>query len=150
MGDDMNFLDRWQGSLLSILRIVAALLFIEHGTSKLFGFPSLAPMMTAPAPAMSFMWIAGMLEAVGGLMLLLGFLTRPVAFLLSGQMALGYWMVHAPRSTFPSINMGDAAILFCFVFLYIAAAGPGPWSLDASMFGKRRAVAEPVADRTDL
>lgn len=146
----MTFLDRWQGPLLSVLRIVAALLFIEHGTSKLLGFPSLPPTMTAPVPALSFMGIAGLLEAIGGLFVLAGFLTRPVAFLLSGEMAIGYWMAHAPKSTFPSINMGDAAILFCFVFLYIAAAGPGPWSVDASLFGKRRGVADPVMDRTEV
>lgn len=132
----MNFLDRWQGPLLSLLRIVTALLFIEHGTSKLFGFPSLAPMMTAPAPPLSFMGIAGLLELVGGLLVLIGLFTRPVAFILAGEMAVGYWMAHAPRSTFPAVNGGDAAILFCFVFLYIAAAGPGPWAIGS----KREAV----------
>ena len=146
----MTFLDRWQGPLLSILRIVAALLFIEHGTTKLLGFPSLPPTMTAPVPALSFMGLAGLIEAIGGLFLLAGFLTRPVAFLLSGEMAIAYWMFHAPKSTFPSINMGDAAILFCFVFLYLAAAGPGPWSLDHSQGRTRRTDIDPVADRTGI
>ncbi|MDP9086479.1 MAG: DoxX family protein [Pseudomonadota bacterium] len=146
----MTFLDRWQGPLLSILRIVAALLFIEHGTTKLLGFPSLPPTMTAPVPALSFMGLAGLIEAIGGLFLLAGFLTRPVAFLLSGEMAIGYWMFHAPKSTFPSINMGDAAILFCFVFLYLAAAGPGPWSLDHAHGRSRRTDIDPVADRAGI
>jgi putative oxidoreductase len=80
----------------------------------------------------SLLWIAGVLELFGGLLLLAGFLSRPVAFILSGEMAVAYWMAHAPRSTFPSENQGEAAILFCFIFLLIAAAGPGVWSLDAS------------------
>ncbi len=96
-------------------------------------------------PAMSFLWFGGVLELVGGLMLLFGILSRPVAFILSGEMAVAYWMVHAPTSTFPSVNGGDAAILFCFVFLYIAAAGPGPWSIDATL-GRRRAI---VVDERD-
>ena len=133
----MTFLDRWQGPLLSVLRIVTALLFIAHGTSKLLAFPGLAPMATGPIPPFSFMGVAGLLELVGGALVLIGLFTRPVAFLLSGEMAIGYWLVHASKSIYPSINMGDAAILFCFVFLYIAAAGPGPWSLDASRRGPR-------------
>ena len=78
------------------------------------------------------MGVAGMLELVGGLFVLIGLFTRPVAFLLSGEMAIGYWLAHAPQSMYPSINMGDAAILFCFIFLYLAAAGPGPWAVDAN------------------
>lgn len=127
----MNFLDRWQGPLLSLLRIVAALLFIEHGTSKLFDFPHVDMPMAITVGSLP--WIAGLLELVGGLMLLLGLLTRPVAFILAGEMAAAYWMAHAPRSTFPAVNGGDAAILFCFIFLYLAAAGPGPWAI-----GKKR------------
>ena len=125
---------RYAPQALSLLRIVAALIFLLHGSSKLLGFP--ASEMPMP-PAMSFMWFGGMLELIGGLMLLVGILSRPVAFILSGEMAVAYWMFHAPQSTFPSVNGGDAAILFCFVFLYIAAAGPGPWSVDASL-GRRR------------
>ena len=120
---------RWAGQALSLLRIVAALLFLLHGSSKLFGFPPFP--MGLPQPG-SLLWIGAILELVGGLMLLVGIFSRPVAFILSGEMAVAYWMFHAPRSTFPSENMGEAAILFCFIFLLIAAAGPGPWSLDAS------------------
>ena len=124
---------RWAGEALSLLRIVAALLFLLHGTSKLFGFPPFP--MDLPKPG-ELLWIAAAIELVGGLLLLFGFLSRPVAFLLSGEMAVAYWMFHAPQSTFPSANMGEPAILFCFIFLLIAAAGPGPWSLDASRHRK--------------
>ena len=127
---------RYAPQALSLLRIVAALIFLLHGSSKLLGFP---PSEMPMPPAMSFMWFGGMLELIGGLMLLVGLLSRPVAFILSGEMAVAYWMFHAPTSTFPAVNGGDAAILFCFVFLYIAAAGPGPWSIDA-MLGRKRAV----------
>jgi putative oxidoreductase len=112
---------------LSLLRIVAALLFIEHGTMKLLGFPP----SDMPSPAVfSLFWFAGVLELVGGLLLLVGLFTRPVAFLLAGEMAVAYFMAHAPQSFFPVINGGDAAILFCFVFLYLVFAGPGAFSLD--------------------
>jgi len=118
------------------------LLFIEHGTSKLLDFPHVDMPMAITVGSLP--WIAGVLELVGGLFVLFGFVTRPVAFILSGEMAAAYWMAHAPRSTFPAVNMGDAAILFCFIFLYIAAAGPGPWSVDASASAKRRQVVDPV------
>ncbi len=134
---------RYAPQALSLLRIVAALIFLLHGSSKLLGFP--ASEMPMP-PAMSFMWFGGLLELVGGLMLLLGILSRPVAFILSGEMAVAYWMFHAPTSTFPSVNGGDAAILFCFVFLYIAAAGPGPWSVDAAL-GRKRVTVHEEGDR---
>lgn len=117
----------WAPRMLSILRIVAALIFMAHGTQKLLGFPA----SPNPGPAMmSLSWIAGVLELVGGALLALGLFTRPVAFILSGQMAVAYWMAHAPRSVFPVLNGGDAAILYCFVFLYIFTAGGGAWSLD--------------------
>ncbi|MCB8820227.1 DoxX family protein [Microvirga rosea] len=117
----------WAPRLLSILRIVAALIFMAHGTQKLLGFPA----SPNPGPAaMSLPWIAGILELIGGALLTLGLFTRPVAFILSGQMAVAYWMAHAPRSFFPTLNGGDAAILYCFVFLYLVAAGGGLWSLD--------------------
>ncbi len=119
---------RWAGEALSLLRIVAALLFLLHGTSKLIGFPPFP--MDLPKPG-DLLWFGAVLELVGGLMLLVGIFSRPVAFILSGEMAVAYWMFHAPRSTFPSVNEGEAAILFCFIFLLIAAAGAGPWSLDA-------------------
>jgi putative oxidoreductase len=119
-------LDEWRPRILSILRIVAAVLFFEHGAQKILGFPA------GHSPEMfSLPWVAGILELVGGALLILGLFTRPVAFLLSGEMAVGYWMVHAPKSIFPVLNGGDAAILFCFVFLYFVFAGPGPWSVDS-------------------
>ena len=130
---------RYAPQALSLLRIVAALIFLLHGSSKILGFP--ASEMGAP-PVGSLFWIGGLLELVGGLLLLIGLFSRPVAFVLSGEMAVAYWMVHAPQSTFPMINGGDAAILYCFVFLLIAAAGPGPWSVDASMRRKSIAVTE--------
>lgn len=136
----MTFLDRWQGPLLSILRIVAALLFLEHGSSKLLDFPHIDMPMAITVGSLP--WIAGLIELIGGLLLLIGLLTRPAAFILSGEMAVAYWMAHAPKSTFPAANGGDAAILFCFVFLYLAAAGPGPWAIGT----KREAIAteEPI------
>jgi putative oxidoreductase len=120
-------LSLWAQRVLSLLRIVAALLFIEHGTQKLFGFP--ASEHSAPA-AFSLLWSAAILEFAGGILLLLGLCTRPVAFVLSGEMAVAYWLFHAPKSVFPGNNGGDAAILFCFVFLYFVFAGGGVWSLD--------------------
>lgn len=120
----------WTPYLLSILRIVAALLLLEHGTQKLFGFP---PPATGAGPAaFTLIWFAAVLEFVGGLLLLVGLFTRPVAFILSGELAFAYWIAHAPRNPFPVLNGGDAAILYCFVFLYLAAAGGGAWSIDRS------------------
>ena len=117
----------WAPRVLAILRIMTALLFMEHGTQKLLGFPP----PTNPQPALlSLLGVQGVLELVGGLLLVLGLFTRPVAFLLSGDMAVAYFMAHAPRSFFPVLNGGDSAILYCFVFLYLAVAGAGAWSLD--------------------
>ena len=130
---------RYGPQALSLLRIVAAVLFLMHGTGKLVGFP---PIGMNPPP-MSLYWIAGLIEVVGALLLIAGLFSRFAAFILSGEMAVAYWMVHAPQSTFPIINHGESAILFCFVFLLIAAAGPGPWSLDASLRPRR---IEPVRD----
>lgn len=121
-------LSRYQPQALSILRIVTALLFIAHGTQKLLGFPAA---QWGPTDLMSLMGIAGVLEVFGGIAILVGFMTRPVAFVLSGLMAAAYWMAHAPQSPFPVNNGGDAAILFCFAFLYFVFAGPGIWSVDA-------------------
>ena len=117
----------WAPRVLSILRIVAALIFFEHGSQKLLGFPP----TDHPPAVLSLSWIAGALELVGGALLALGLFTRPVAFVLAGEMAVAYWLAHAPRSFFPVLNGGDAAILYCFVFLYLAFAGGGPWSVDA-------------------
>lgn len=134
---DLGLPAAWAPRLLSVLRIVSALIFMEHGTQKLLGFPPMAQGMSPPP--LSLLGMAGMLEMVGGALLLIGLLTRPVAFLLAGEMAVAYWMAHAPKALFPALNGGDAAILYCFVFLYIAAAGPGPWSLDARLnAGARR------------
>ena len=121
--------------MLSILRIVSALLFMQHGAQKLFGF--LAPMQATSPSLLSLMGIAGVLEFFGGLLLVLGLFTRPVAFVLSGQMAVAYFMVHAPKGLWPLQNGGDLAFLWSFVFLYMAVAGGGAWSLDRLWFGKR-------------
>ncbi|MCL6740270.1 DoxX family protein [Sphingomonas sp. RB56-2] len=118
---------RFGPQALSLLRIVAALLFLMHGTGKLFGFPAIG----MNPPVLSMFWIAGVIEIFGSLLLIAGLFSRPAAFLLSGEMAYAYWTVHAPDSTFPLLNHGESAILFCFIFLAVAAAGPGPWSLDA-------------------
>jgi len=129
--------ERLAPAMLSLLRIVTGLIFLEHGSQKLLGFPPAAPPMSSPAP-FTLLWVGGVLELLGGIAILLGLFTRPVAFLLSGEMAVAYWMFHAPKSPFPAVNMGDAAILYCFVFLYLSAAGPGPWSLDSALWRKRR------------
>lgn len=123
----------WAPRLLSVLRIVAALLFFEHGTSKLLGFP---PSDHSGVALLSLPGIAGLLELVGGALLIPGIFTRPVAFILSGEMAFAYWMVHAQQSPYPVVNGGDAAILYCFLFLYLAVAGGGPWSVDALRRGR--------------
>ena len=120
------FFSPWRPYLLSILRIMTALLFLEHATQKLFGFP---PSQFSP-PLFSLFGLAGAIELVGSMLLIAGLFTRPVAFILSGEMAVAYFMVAAPHSFFPIVNHGDTEILFCFVYLYIATAGAGPWSLD--------------------
>ena len=131
----MERLTRWAPLALGVLRIVTALLFIEHGTQKLFGFP--AGENPPVGFQMTLIGLAGILEAFGGLLLLLGLFTRPVAFILSGQMAVAYWMAHAPQNPFPANNGGDAAILYCFIFLYLVFAGPGALALD-DRIGRRR------------
>ena len=110
--------------ILSIVRIVVALLFLEHGLQKYFAFPSAGPPMTP------LLYVQGAIEIVGGILLLVGAYTRPVAFILAGDMAVAYFMAHSPRSFFPAMNGGDAAILYCFAFLYIFYEGAGPWSVD--------------------
>lgn len=119
----------WAPRLLSVLRIVTALLFMTHGIAKHFKYPPLPAF--AKLELVSLIGLAGVLEIVGGVLLILGLFTRPVAFILSGQMAVAYFMAHAPQGFHPLVNRGESAILFCFVFLYIAAAGAGPWSIDA-------------------
>jgi putative oxidoreductase len=118
----------WAPRMLSVLRIMTGLLFLAHGSQKLLNFPP----RTNPAPELlSLFGIGGLLELVGGALIVLGLFTRPVAFLLAGEMAVAYFMFHAPRNFFPTLNGGDASILFCFVFLYLFTAGGGIWSLDA-------------------
>ena len=117
--------------LQSLLRIVAAFLFIQFGTAKLFAFPAAVMPGGGTAPLASLPGIAGALEAFGGALLLVGLFTRPVAFLLCGEMAVAYFIGHAPKGFWPVLNQGHPAILFCFVWLYLSAAGAGPWSLDA-------------------
>lgn len=117
----------WAPRARAVLRIVTALLFMAHGTQKLFGFPE----AQFSPPLFSIFGLAAVLEVVGGLLLILGLFTRPVAFILSGQMAVAYWFFHAPSNVYPLLNGGESAVLFCFVFLYLFTAGPGAWSLDA-------------------
>lgn len=129
----MNFdalASAWAPRLLSILRIMTGLLFLQHGTAKLLKIPVIP--MFANLSLTSLPGIAGILELVGGVLIILGLFTRSVAFVLSGLMAVAYFMAHAPRGFYPILNAGELAILYCFVFLYLAAAGPGPWSIDAA------------------
>ena len=117
----------WAPRVLSILRIMSALLLLQHGLSKFFGFP-----VAMNTPAMfSLYWFAGAIEIVGGVLLLLGLFTRPVAFILAGELAFAYFLGHAPKGFYPLANGGEAAVLFCFVFFYLAFAGGGAWSVDA-------------------
>lgn len=121
----------WAPHLLSILRIVTAFLFMQVGTAKLFAFPGAIMPGGGTAPLASLPGIAGALETFGGLLLLLGLFTRPVSFLLSGEMAVAYFYAHAPQGFWPVLNQGAPAALYSFLFLYLSAAGPGPWSIDA-------------------
>lgn len=121
--------EAWAPQLRSVLRVVAGFLFMAHGTQKLFGAPAAEP--RDPVELLSLIGVAGVLESFGGLLLLLGLLTRPVAFLLAGEMAVAYFLRHLPRGFWPILNRGELAALYCFVFLYFAAVGGGPWSLDA-------------------
>ena len=127
---EFTWLSRWQPQMLAILRIVTGLLFLEHALIKLMGFPP------GGKPGLqdvgSFLWIAGLIELVTSVLVILGLFTRAAAFVAAGEMAVAYWMVHAKMGLYPAVNMGEGAILFCFVFLYIAAAGPGAWSIDGA------------------
>jgi len=121
----------WSPRLLSLLRIVAAFLFMQVGSAKLFAFPAAIMPGGGTAPLGSLPWFAGVLEVFGGALLLVGLFTRPIAFLLSGEMAVAYFYGHAPQGFWPVLNMGTDAAFFAFLFLYFSAAGAGPWSLDA-------------------
>jgi putative oxidoreductase len=125
----MQSLDKWSPAVLSLLRIVTALLFMEHGLMKLIHFPAAQP--GAPDPLPTLLIAAAIIEVIGGGLIAVGLFTRVAALICSGEMAVGYFMAHAPRSFWPGLNQGDAAILFCFIFFYLVFAGPGPWSIDA-------------------
>jgi putative oxidoreductase len=126
---DGSFFSTWSPRLLSVLRIVTALLIMQHGAQKLFGFPA-GPTPSPTPPLLSMMGFVGILEFVGGLLLLVGLFTRPVAFILSGLLAVAYFMAHAPQGFWPVLNRGELAALYSFVFLYLAVAGGGVWSID--------------------
>ena len=117
----------WSPQLLSVLRIVAGLLFMMHGTMKLLAYPAPFPMHLSP---FTMLWFAGVIELVGGALVLVGLFTSIAAFVMAGEMAFAYFIGHFPKAFWPVLNGGDAAVLFCFVFLYLAAAGAGPWSID--------------------
>lgn len=124
---EFTWLSRWQPQLLALLRIMTGLLFLEHATQKFFAFPVPFPM---PGKLPPIEVAAGAIELLAGVLVTIGLFTRPIAFLAAGEMAVGYFMFHAPKGFWPAVNMGEAAILYCFIFLYIAAAGPGAWSID--------------------
>ena len=128
---------RWTPYFLSILRIFTAFIFLQSGTMKLFAFPMGMPPNGATAVFPTQIWFAGILEVVGGTLLMLGLCTRPVAFILSGEMAVAYFQFFAPAGFWPIMNNGVAPAICCFIWLYISAAGPGPWSLDAWREGRR-------------
>ena len=125
----MPNLAAWSPRVLSVLRIITALLFLEHGLMKLFHFPAPQPGVTDPLP--TILMASATIEVVGGSLIALGLFTRLAAFVCSGQMAVAYFMAHAPNGFYPALNMGEPAVLYCFVFFYLVFAGPGPWSLDA-------------------
>jgi putative oxidoreductase len=137
---------RYSPQLLSVLRIVAAFMFIQNGTMKLFAFPAGLPGGGTAVP-FTEIWFAGVLELVGGTLVLLGILTRPVAFLLAGEMAVAYFQAHAPSSFWTVINGGTPAVLYCFFFLYLSAEGPGPWTVPA-LWHARPKVHHPTAPAT--
>ena len=131
MSDLKSTIEKWSPFVLSAMRIIIALLFIEHGTQKLFAFPAPMEMLNGGTVSIfSLLGFAAVLEFAGGILILLGLFTRPVAFILSGQMAAAYFMVHAPMGFWPALNHGELAILYCFIFFYLAFAGGGSISLD--------------------
>ena len=131
----------WTGRMLSIFRIVAGLMFVSAGTMKLFGWPPPPPgAPMPPIPVLSQMWIGGLLEVVGGALIVLGLFTRPTAFILAGEMAVAYFQFHQPLAFWPTTNNGVPAVMYCYFFLYLVFAGAGPWSLDA-LIARRRGEA---------
>jgi putative oxidoreductase len=131
--------EAWSPRVLAVVRIIAALLFVEHGLMKLVAFPTAIPGLPAPLPGI--MLAAALIEVVGGALIAVGLFTRAAAFICSGEMAAAYFMFHAPQSFWPAINQGDAAILFCFVFLYFVFTGAGALSVDAYLPASRRHLA---------
>ena len=128
----------WSGAIHSVLRVVTGALFIQHGVQKLFGLLVNANQVwNGPPPVFSQFWFAGVLEVFGGILILLGLFTRPVAFLLSGEMAVAYFQAHFPRNFWPLLNGGENVVLFCFVFFYLFFTGPGPYSLDTLLSSRR-------------
>ncbi len=145
MTDLNTFYANWTPRILSVLRIIAGFLFIWHGTQKFFNFPPMPPMPGADSmpPIMVVMiMVAAVLELVGGLLILVGLFTRPVAFLLSGLMAVAYFMAHAPQGFLPLQNGGETAVLYCFVFLFLSVAGGGEWSLDRLIWRREKSSLE--------
>ena len=130
----------WAPYLLSVLRIVVAFLYIQHGSAKWFAFPAAVMPGGGVAVVGSLPWFAAVIETLGGTLLLLGLFTRPVAFILAGEMAVAYFIGHAPHGFWPTLNMGEPAVFYCFTFLYISAAGAGPWSLDTLLLRRHIAV----------
>jgi putative oxidoreductase len=130
-----TWLARYQPQMLALLRIIVALLFLQHALIKLFGFPPEG--MPGLQQVGTLLWVGGVIELVTGILVLLGLWTRLAAFIAAGEMAVAYFMVHAPQGFFPAVNMGEAAVLFCFVFLYIASAGAGAFSMDDAMDRRR-------------
>ena len=126
MSGTVSLAAEWEPRVLSLFRIIVGLLFMEHGMGKLFGFP---PFPNQPA-VFHLLWFAGIIETFGGFLVAIGLFTRAAAFIMSGEMAIGYFMSHAPRSFYPMLNGGDAAVLYCLIFFYFFVAGGGAWSLD--------------------
>jgi putative oxidoreductase len=131
-------LDAYRPYALAALRMAAAITFLLHGTQKLFSFPG--PFQYGPQPVFSLLGAGAVIEIVGGVLVLIGLFTRPAAFLMSGTMAVAYWMFHAPKSLYPTLNGGDAAILYCFVFFLLVFTGPGAFSLDSKMAERKLAA----------
>lgn len=138
----------WTPRAQSIMRIILGFLLLAHGTQKLFEFP--APAAGGAVAPLSLMGIAGILELVGGVLLILGLFTRPVAFVLSGLMAVAYFMAHAPQGFWPLLNKGETAVLYCFAFFFLAFAGGGAWSLDALLHRSSRFNASRLIQRTSM
>jgi putative oxidoreductase len=135
----MSQLETWSPRVLAAVRIITALLFIEHGLMKLVAFPAAVPGLPTPLPPLLI--AAALIEIVGGALIAVGLFTRVAAFICSGEMAAAYFMFHAPQSFWPAVNQGDAAILFCFIFLYLVFAGAGAWSVDAYLSTPRQSLA---------